>query len=225
MLNLEDLKDKLTETFNKIKDAVEESSAYNSLREKYDTLPATTQRGILIGAAVVAALILLSIPYSFLSSSGQYVGEFEEHRALIRALLRTRSLGGGPPLPRGLSSNEIETRVKMTLNQASLLDTQIDKMEGLSEGEPQSHLAPPNVLQQGLRVKLKKLNLRQVLDLGHQLQNLDESLKMTGVEIKASSDDAHYFDTIFTLISYSLPESVEKSEKEGSRPRGKKGAR
>lgn len=158
----------------------------------------------------------MSIPYSFVSSSSNFVAEFEEHRDLIRSLLRTRNLSGGPPLPRGMTAEDMKMRVESSLDQAGLLDTQLGSIEILSDGDPNSKLAPANVTQQGVKVELKKLNLRQILDLGYRLQNLDGSVKMTGLEIKAAADDPHYFNTIFKLISYSLPETVEKSEKEDS---------
>ena len=223
MLNLDDIKDRMTEMFNTVKDAIEESSYYNNLREKFEILPAKTQRGLILGSLIFFLIILLSIPFSFLSSSRNFVSEFEEHRGLIRALLRTRSLASGPPLPQGLDSSEMESKAKASLSQAGLLETQIGQMESLPEGDPENTLAPKNVQQQGLKVQVKKLNLRQVIDLGYQLQNLDSSVKMTGLEIAASSEDPHYFDTVFKLISYSLPQPEKKPESEGPRPRNRGG--
>ncbi len=213
MLNFDDLKDQLTVKFNRLKDSIEESSFYNSIREKYETLPVTTQKGLLVGGILCLVVLLLSIPYSFISSSNNYITEYEETRHLIRALLKTRNLGGGPPLPKGLSTSQMGEGVKTNLSQSELIDDQLDRMITLPEGDKTSHLAPPNVTQQGVQVLLKKLNLQQVISIGLQLQNIDESIKMTGLEIKAATDDVHYFDVIYTLISYSLPETVEKEEK------------
>jgi hypothetical protein len=117
----------------------------------------------------------------------------------------------------------MESKAKASLSQAGLLETQIGQMESLPEGDPENTLAPKNVQQQGLKVQVKKLNLRQVIDLGYQLQSLDSSVKMTGLEIAASSEDPHYFDTVFKLISYSLPQPEKKPESEGPRPRKRGG--
>ena len=226
MLNLDDLKDKFTETFNQVKDIVEESSLYNSLRERYETLPSNGQRAIVAGAIVFAALILLSIPWSFLSSSSDFVTEFEENRALIRGLLKTRSISKGAPLPRGMSAGEIESKAKGMLATAGLLESQIGASTQLPEGDPNSRLAPPNVQQQGVRLELKQLNLRQIIDIGYQLQNLDPSVKMTGMEVHATAEDPHYFTASYKLISFSLPEGEEPpGGKDAGGPKGKKPGR
>ncbi|MCB0364346.1 MAG: hypothetical protein H6624_01075 [Bdellovibrionaceae bacterium] len=226
MLNLDDLKDKFTETFNQVKDTVEESSLYNTLRERYETLPSNGQRAIVIGSITFVVLIFLSIPWSFLSSSSNYVTEFEDSRALIRGLLKTRSLSKGAPLPKGMSSGEIESKAKGMLSTAGLLDSQIGSSMQLPEGDPGSRLAPPNVQQQGVRLELKQLNLRQIIDIGYQLQNLDASVKMTGMEVHATAEDPHYFNATFKLISFSLPETEEASAgKDAGGPKGKKRGR
>ena len=221
MLNLDDLKDKFTEVFGQAKDMVQESSLYNTLHEQYETLPTSAQKAITMGLAALAVLIVLLIPWSFLSSSSGFVTEFEDNRALIRGLLKTRSLSKGTPLPKGLSAADMVIRTKGQLRQAGLLDSQIGDPQPLPEGDPGSRLAPPNVQQQGLKIQLKQLNLRQIMDIGYQLQTMDPSVKVTGLEIHATSEDPHYFNALFKLISYSLPEPEEKPEKPGRKKRGK----
>ncbi|MCC7405615.1 MAG: hypothetical protein IT288_14545 [Bdellovibrionales bacterium] len=225
MINIDDLKDKATESLNRLKETIQESSVYNTLRERYETLPAATQKAVVMGSAGLVVMILLSIPWSFLSSSSDFVSQFEESRDLIRGLLKTRSMAKGTPLPRGMSAGEIESRARTMLTSAGLLESQIGSTLPLPQGDPQSGLAPSSVLQQGVRVELKQLNLRQIIDVGYELQNLDPSVKMTGLEIQATAEDPHYFTVAFKLISFSLPEPEENPEAKEPPARGKKGLR
>jgi hypothetical protein len=64
-------------------------------------------------------------------------------------------------------------------------------------------LVDKSIKQSGVGVNLKKLNLRQVVDLGYTLQDLYPSVKMSGLEITASTQDPHYFDVLYKLIIFS----------------------
>lgn len=223
-MNLDDLKDRYTEVVSQLKESLEESSLYNTLRERFEVLSSTAQKSIIIGSSALLVLILLSIPLSFLSTSGDYTSEFDENRQLIRELLRTRSAGSGPPLPRGLNSSELESRVNGLIKQGSLLDNQIAGLEVLPSSDPSLQLAPKTITQFGLKIMLNQLNLKQVIDFGYQFQTLDPSVKLIGMEMKASKKDNHYYDTTFKIVSFTFPDMEEKlDDKKGfsNRKRGK----
>jgi len=220
-VNLDDLKDKFEELFGQVKNSVEENSLYNTLRERYETLSSSVQKAIVMGCCSAVLFIILLIPWSFISSSNDFITEFEDHRTLIRGLLKTRSLPKGIPLPKGMTAANMVNRVKGWMHQAGLLETQIGDTQLLPKGEPQSQLTSPNTKQQGMKIQLKQLNLRQIMDIGYHLQNMDSSVKVTGLEIQATSKNPHYFNALFKLISYSLPEPEKKSSKKKSRRKRK----
>ena len=48
---------------------------------------------------------------------------------------------------------------------------------------------------------------------------------MTGINIETNPEDDHYYDVKFKLVSFSLPETEEKSESKDSKKPKKKGKR
>ena len=56
-----------------------------------------------------------------------------------------------------------------------------------------------------LNVSLNQLNLKQVIDVGYQLQALAPSLKILDIDLKANATDSRYLDVIFKLVSLKVP--------------------
>jgi hypothetical protein len=61
----------------------------------------------------------------------------------------------------------------------------------------------------GLGVSLKKLNLKQVVDIGFEMQKISSNVKLAGIEITAGADDPHYFDVMYKLVAFGMPEAQE----------------
>lgn len=204
-MNLDDIKDQLRERATTVWVQIQETSLYNNLKEKYETLPTTAQKAIAYAAGVLTALIVLSIPYSYISSSGAAIEEFDENRSLLRELLRVgRAAKEPPPLPPGMTVPDLQSRVQGLLQEFTLLPEQLGGFQPLP-GRPAGSLAPSIVEQAGIGVLLKKLNLTQVVDIGYRLQTISPGVKLMGLEMNANSDDNHYYDVTYRVVSFSLP--------------------
>lgn len=211
-MNLDDLRDKVRENVAALWGRVQESTLFNNLKEQYETWPASVQKTVLISASVLGLLILLSIPYSYIDSASTAIEEYNENRLLIRDLLRVgRAAKDPPPLPPGLSQGDLQAQVQPLLNEFSLTPEQLTPVRPLSE-RPAAALAPTVIHQEGVAVQLKKLNLHQVLDIGRRMATLSRGVKITGLEVVANAEDNHYFDVIFKLVSFSLPQATIESE-------------
>ena len=205
----ENLQDQLKERLTDIWHRVQESPTYNNLREKYETLTPGAQRGLIAGAMAISALILISIPLSYLSTSSTYLEEYENSRQLIRGLLRASRLANeASSLPPPVSSQSIKGQIESTLAATILQPEQKAGIVDLDAGSLGGSLAPATLKQEGVGVNLKKLNLSQVVEIGFTLQNLNPSVKMIGLEVVPSQPDPHYFDVTYKLAIYSLPESA-----------------
>lgn len=217
-MNLDDLKDQLREKFQVIWGKVQESSAFIEASEKFESLSPNAQKGVLAGIVTLVVLILLAIPFSMYSSSADSVADFEYKRGLIRELFRVkRESAILDSSPAAIDSGELQSRVQSQLSTAQIQPEQIRSVSEYDNSGPQSSPAiPKNVIQKGVSVSLAKLTLRQLVDLGHQLQTIHPSTKMVGLEVTASREDAHYFDVIYKIVSFSLP--VEPPSKAAGRP-------
>ncbi len=221
---LSDVKDQIKEKFLELFGKIQESQVYNNIAEKYETLSPGAQKGIVSGGVILGFLILVSIPISYYSSSSSAIEEYDNTRQLIRALLRaSRIASESSNLPALISSEELKARIQNDLSSFQLLPEQVGGVSDLESDKMGSPLAPSSISQSGVGLSLKKLNLKQVVDIGFQLQNINPSVKLAGLEVVAGTPDPHYFDVLYKLVVFTLP-SIS-SEVEDAGPGSKGGAK
>lgn len=204
----EDLRDQLTERAQTTWSRIQESSVYIQLSEKYADLNPTSQKIVLVVASLALVLVTLMIPWSYISSSSTSIEEFEANKVLLRDLYRvsraSAALEGAPPQ---VDPDALASQAQAQLGSMALQAEQIEKVTPINHvfGGPGIPGVPKSVKQGGVEVTLRKLNVRQVIEIGYQLLTLQPGLKMTGLTVTASSPDPHYFDAVYRIISFSLP--------------------
>lgn len=222
-MNLFDVRDQILETFKNLWERIVQSTVFNNIRERYEVLPAATQRLILYIAGGATVLFLIYLPMSFFVSASGRVAEFEETRTLLRELLKTTGLEDLSRLAPSISAEQIRTQVDALLAESQLTPEQISSMEPF-EGDRNSSVVPrgvKNINQQGLVVKLKKLNVNQIQDIGYRLQTMQpQEVKLMGLEVaRTPGEKFPYFDVEFKLVNYSVTPLVqEPSEPEPKKP-------
>jgi hypothetical protein len=224
-LNFEDIKEQLTNGARTSWEQFQDSSLYQQGRDKYENLSPTLQKLVALSFAGLLLLMFLSIPWGSFSTSGESITQFEEKRALIRDLLKvSREANESPDIPIPPDVANIKSQIEGSLQQAQLLPEQMKGVEIISE---KSNLIPTTMVSGMLQVSLAQLNLRQVIDLGYQIQAISPSLKMLGMNMIANSLKPKYFDVVFKLASLNVPEAPvitpeaedTKSGKKGTPPR------
>lgn len=204
-MNFDDIKDNLKSQLGQTWSRVEDSSAYNQLRDRFENLTPTNQKLTLMAAGAVMALLIISIPYSYYSTSTEYVGTFEEKRGLIRELLKvTRESNEVPDLPVAPNADMLKGTIEGQLHMAKLLPEQMKSIEVVAAD---TGLIPKGLLESGLRISLAKLNLRQIVDIGYNIQAISPSVKMSAIDIKANVEDPRYFDVEMKLVSLAVPQA------------------
>ena len=217
-MNIDDLKDQVTERLSGVWATIQESSLYATALEKFQTMSHTGQRGLIAGAGLVVVILLFLIPYSYFSSSSDQIADFEYNRSVIRDLLKASKMAkSGEALPDQLSISDLRSRVQSELSSFQLLPEQIGDIQELLGGK--KSLAKPPIKQAGITINLKQLNLEQAVSIGHRLQQLNSSVKMVGLQMTANRAKGNYFDVIYKLASFSLP--APPPDKTPSKRRGK----
>ena len=217
-MNFDDLKDQLKERLASIWSAISESPAYNTLRERYESLSPGSQKGLILTALVSVILLLLSVPASYLMTSSDNMTAFEENRLAIRDLLRaSRLMQNSSQLPDGLSSADLRGRIQSALQGFDLLADQTVAVNELAlDGQ-----GPAGLQQSGVSVVMKQLNLVQILDIGQRLQNLTPAVRMADIEVTSNPVRSGYFDVTYKIMSYIIAADTEpvQEEKPRNRPR------
>ncbi|MFM6928757.1 MAG: hypothetical protein ACKOX6_09840 [Bdellovibrio sp.] len=206
-MNLDDLKDKLATEARATWDRIQESATFNQLRDRYENMTPSMQKLTLYGGIGVVALIILSIPYSYYSASTASVEDFEGKRMTIRELLKvSRESSEVPNIQPAPSMDILRSNIEMALKSANLLPEQ---MKGTEMGASNSALIPTNLLEGILSVRLAKLNLRQVVELGYKFQSINPSVKMKDLVVTANREDSRYFDVVYKLAALAVPAAPE----------------
>ena len=222
-MNLDDLKDKLATDARATWDRIQESAAFNQMRDRYENMTPSMQKLTLYGGIGVVALLILSVPYSYYSASTASVEDFEGKRMTIRELLKvSRESSEVPNIQPAPPIDVLRSNVEMALKNANLLPEQ---MKGTEIGASNSALIPTNLLEGILSVRLAKLNLRQIVDLGYKFQSINPSVKMKDMVVTANREDNRYFDVVYKLAALAVPAPPEIAPEPPTKSgRGKKRA-
>ncbi len=204
-MNIDDLKDNLKSHLRQGWSRIEETSFYNQLKDRFENLSPTHQMLTMMGAGALMALMVISIPYSYYSQSTANISTYEAKRSLIRELLKvTRESSEVPDLPVAPTAEILKSNVENQLSIAHLLPEQIKAIEIISA---ETGLIPKNLLESGLKISLAKLNLRQIVDLGYNIQNISPSVKMNSLNISTNQEDSRYLDMEMRLVSLAVPQA------------------
>lgn len=212
----ENLREQLKEKWSEFSAKIQETSAFNSAREKYESQTPAVQRAIIFGALGFVALIILSFPMSYISSSGDYLSQFQDNRNLIQGLLRaSRSAKETPPLPPPMPYEALRSNVDRALREKGLLADQIGDMQAIPN-TANGIAVPAAIIQTGLAVQVKKINVTQIIELANAIGNMGAGNKLVGMDIVQTQGQTHYYDVILKVMNYGLP--VASVEDEGPGP-------
>ena len=221
---LEELREQFGQRLKDLGTRIQDSPSYQSLREKFDDLPSSQQKIVVTLLILVVGFFIFSYPYENWTNSKNSIAEFEERRDLIRDLLKvTKETSEMPVFPQAPELGQIKTDIEMRLQQFQLLTEQI---VGVSVEMPtNSNLVPAGRQEGGIKVALKKLNLRQIVDVTSQLQSMQPTVKLKNISLDSNVQDPRYIDASLEFVVIKIPQiSMDSSaQEEDSKPlKGKK---
>ncbi len=223
-MNFDSLKEQILDRLGTIWGQIRETSIYINLSAKYEELTPSMQKLVNAGGVLAALLIVFSIPLSYLSTSSDNVTLFEEYRDTLRELLNVqREIAQAPDVPQAPPTEQVKGRIQQILTEAGLGPEQIREVKDAdTAGDPPTSTIPNVVKQNGVVATLLKLNLKQVLDIGFQMQNIGPNLYLTSMDMTASKDDPHYYDVIYRVVGFAVEEAPAAPE-DGAAAPNKKG--
>jgi hypothetical protein len=195
----ERLKSEATRIYEKLR----ESPTVSKLFDRYENMTPTMQKLIVYGGLGVIAFTLIMVPLTSFLSSIDSLQQYEQRRELVHQLFRASDNSEGlanlmqPPLV-----DTLPMRIEADLKAALLLPEQISsvRVEPIPPGSKGAE-----GLTGAVKVSLSQLNLKQVVDIGYQLQNMGASLKVLDVDLQASDKDPRYLDAVFRLVAIKVP--------------------
>lgn len=198
-MNFEDVKEYLGAEWERTRSKLEDNPTVQRLQEAFQNLSSGAQRGVIIGVVLGIALVLLSVPWGYFSSSNENLSTFDSHRESLQDFYKTeRESTFLNEIPPSATPQEIQTSIQNQLQTMSILPEQITPME--TKDSTKSNLIPKDIVQNELVVQLKALNVKQISDVGAQIQTIHPLIRMKDISIKSSVEHPHYFDVSYTLL-------------------------
>ena len=209
-LNWHDLKEQLKDQWYKVQEKIEDNPSFNQLKEIYDNLPSLYQRILLFGSIAFVLFLIVLLPLRSFISSLQYESKYNENKKMIQSLMEAQiEKSTGFLLPSSFDLFTEEKKIKKSLNRFAIFKEQ--KSQFTSFEVPKA-LKPSPLSAEGIDIHLKNLNLTEVVQIGHKLQNATPYIQLIGLEMKESLEHPFYFDVNYKLSSFYM----KKSEKEKS---------
>ena len=217
---LDELREQLSQRLKDLGAKIQDSPAYQSLKEKFDDLPANQQKIVVILLVAVVGFFLFSFPYENWTTSSASITEFEDRRQLLRDLLKvTKEANELPSFPPAPELGQIKTDIEMRLQRFQLVSEQ---MAGVNVEMPNtSALVPVGRQEGGIKVLIKKLNLRQVVDITADLQSMQPAIKLKNFSLDSNIKDPRYLDATLDFVVLKVPQvSMEGGTEEEVPGRG-----
>ncbi len=212
-----EVKDQLLDILKTRWGELQESSIYIQIKEKYDDMSSGAQKLVVLACIAIIVLFLVLPPWSWIGSSSTFIESFESKKALIRSLLQLkRDIAQAPAVANGISSSALKKQVETSIRAIGL---NADQIKGVAEislsNDGSSTLVADSVLQNGVQITVSKINLEQFVDLSYRIQKMNLTAKLLSVDMKANNEDNHYYDVIYQLISFAVPQVEVEIEGDG----------
>jgi hypothetical protein len=216
MSALENIVEQFKSLGARIGQQIQESSTYTQAQERYQSMEPRAQKMTWIAAVGVILFITFFYPLSLYFSSQEAMQTYEDKRALMRDLFRTyRESSGQASVPMPPPNETLKAAINSIITGASLLPEQ---NIGIAESSVEGKLIPQSLVTHVLEVKLAKLNIKQIVDIGSSIVGISDSVKMKDMMISAHAADTRYFDVTFKLYSLNVPAPAIELPPEPDRP-------
>jgi hypothetical protein len=204
MMNIDDIKEKLKTEWQTSVEKLNDSPSVIQIKDKYENLSPLMQKLTLWGGALVIFLCALAIPYSWHSASQEHVDTFLYRRGLIRDLLKAkRDSQSAPQIPVPPSVDTLMSISKDIADRVQLLPEQII---GITRVDEETAGLRADLTQGLVQIRVGQLNLRQIVDMGHQLQSISPSVKLKDLTIEEVTKSPGYFDVSYKLLVLNVPD-------------------
>lgn len=201
---VDNLKEQNKAFFSRTAERIKESETYVQLQDRYQGLTPTGQKMTRYGVVALLILFVVFIPYTKLSTSSENITSFETKRNLIRDLFKTyRESSATQSVPLPPTTDSLRFSIETVLQRAELMPEQKLGIENIAA---EGRLIPQNLVANVFAVKLTKLNLKQIVDIGTSIAAISDSIKLKDIDIKSNVNDTRYYDVNYKVYTLKVPE-------------------
>ena len=202
-MDLSNVKEELKQFLSNTYSVIVNSSAFYFVKEKYDHLSPPYRKGIYITCLLLLAGGLLYYPFSQLYLSHTYIRDFKLKKSLTQNLMElsaTNSMASSNTYTYG------QDPVRFIKNRLPVLRISKDKIKHVKLVKPDKQIKQLNISAnlEAVEVEIEKLNLKELVQYGYELENFSDNMKLTGLRVQEAPIGSNYFNVAYVFNIFNL---------------------
>ncbi len=202
-MDLSNFKDTCVNGYKNFHNSVVNSSAFYFLKEKYDHLTPLSRKIIQWGGGIFVVCILLYYPVSHLYSSWKNMKDFKTKNTLTKDLIELSTAGRLRATPSNTTSRDPVRFIRQKIPTLQIPKEKIGEIK-----IEKNTVLPENFSFSGtvktVAVKIKDLNLKEVIQYGHRLEHTSGNIKLMDIHITENPEKSKQFNVSYILSFFNL---------------------
>ena len=187
------------------------SSFFYFIKDKYDGLSSLHRRIIYSFSILILSSLILYFPLSHLYSSWKNMSDFNTKKKLINEMI---ILSSTKDIQSSKSYQPNQNPVQFIERRIPTLGINNTMVKGVKKAKfvPPLKNLPFSAKVETVKVQLENLNLKEVIQYGHQMEQFSNNIKLTNIEITENPEKENYFHVSYFLSFFLFKEEVPKKE-------------
>ena len=208
------LKEEFTNTCKNLNSTIIESSAFYFVKEKYDNLGSFYKKTIHVLSLLVLACLLFYYPVSHLYSSWKNIWTFKTKKKLSQSLVELSSTTQTSSSQASAFDRDPIQFINQKIITLEIPKNQIKAVKKSKAPIQKSASLSLSATVKTVEVEMENLNLKEVIQYGHQLEQLSKNIKLTNLRILENPIQNNYFNVSYVLSFFNLKSELPvKKEK------------
>ena len=182
------------------------------IKEKYEHLNSFYKKIIHIFSLLVLISIVFYYPASRFYSSWKNIRNFDIKTKLIRELISLSSVKKNNISGNYTPDTDPIRFIERKIPTLSIPKNQIAKIKEAKTNQDLKDI-PTSTKVKTVRLEMKELNLKEVIQYGHQLEQLSDNIKLIELSMKESQEKENYFHVSYILSFFSSTNNVIPNKK------------
>lgn len=202
MMNLEQLKQRLTQDLEETRSRIEQSEIFQKLQVQWDNLDPKYQRIFKIAAPILLTLLLVLPSLTSWQSAGEQVENFESKKELIRTLmLAQKEVADLPSIANPMSLDTIKIKIQNEVLNDGLLPEQVQPVQNIALDPAQA--GPFAAITEGLlKIDLKQITIKQLVQITARIEAISPQVKLKNFIVSQDTKQAGYLNATLDLLIY-----------------------
>ena len=176
-----------------------DTSLFYSLKEMYDHLSSFARKALHFSLLLIVLSICFYYPLSHLYSSWENMKNFTYKNKLTRQLLDLSSATKLNLSNSYMPGQNPVSFIKNKLPSTQIPKNQIKSIEKIKDVNIPAELKNFPAKMEAAAVEISRLNLKEVVQYGHQLEQLSNNIKLLNITITEDKEENNYFDVSYTI--------------------------